>query len=143
VNSLTPRSATARAIKELIEASPFIPKDWLINELTMFNVKVNKKTFPREIGDLVHIALDTILGIATALPQEDPLALPTYAGYVMFSRLILRSLPPGCKGKHAADAFARRCKMFLDGQVAKLICEAHESQVTRASCRVHALTQPA
>ncbi len=32
--------------------------------------------------------------------------------------------------------------MFLDGQVAELIHEAHKSQVTRVTCRVHALTQP-
>jgi hypothetical protein len=31
--------------------------------------------------------------------------------------------------------------MFLDGQIAELIHEAHESQVTRVACRVHALTQ--
>jgi hypothetical protein len=109
----------------------------------MFNVKINRKTFPRESGALLHNALDTILGLATALPQEDPLALLAYAGYVLFPRLIMSSLPPGCKGKHAADAFARRCKIFLDGQVAELIDEAHESHVTRVARRVHALTQPA
>ncbi len=32
--------------------------------------------------------------------------------------------------------------MFLDGQVAELCHEAHESQVTRVACRVHALTHP-
>jgi hypothetical protein len=143
VNYVTLGSATTRAIKDLIEASPFSPQDWLINEVTMFNAKVNKKTFPRECGEQVHNALDTILGLTIALPQEDPLALPAYAGYVLFPRLILLSLPPGCNGKHAADALARRCKMFLDGQFAELIHEANESQVTRVVCRVHALTQPA
>jgi len=52
------------------------------------------KTFTREIGDLVHNALDIILGLATSLTQEDPLTLPAYAGYIMFLRLILRSLSP-------------------------------------------------
>jgi hypothetical protein len=99
----------------------------------MFNVKVNKKTFPRESGDLVHNTMDIILGLATSLPQEDLLALPAYAGYVLFPRLILRSLPPRCKGKHAAAAFERRCKMFLDGQIAELIQEAHDSHVTRVA----------
>jgi hypothetical protein len=32
--------------------------------------------------------------------------------------------------------------MLLDDQVDALIREAHDSQVTRAACRVHALTQP-
>ena len=76
-----------------MEASAFIPKDGLINDLTIFNVKVNRKTFPRESNDLVHNTLNIILGLATSLPQEDQLALPSYAGYVLFPRLILRSLP--------------------------------------------------
>jgi hypothetical protein len=58
----------------------------------MFNVKVNRKTSPRKSGDLVHSTMDIILGLTTSLPQEDPLALPAYAGYVLFPRLILRSL---------------------------------------------------
>jgi len=125
-----------------MEASAFSQKDWLINELTMFNVNVNKKTLLRESGDLVHTTLDIIIGLATSLPQEDPLDLPTYAGYVLFPRLILRSMPLGCKGNHAADDVERRCKMFLDGHITELIHEARESQVTRVACRVHALTQP-
>jgi hypothetical protein len=33
--------------------------------------------------------------------------------------------------------------MLLVGKVAELINEAHESQVKRVACRVHALTKPA
>jgi len=32
--------------------------------------------------------------------------------------------------------------MFMDGQIEELVREAHDSQVTRVACRVHALTQP-
>ena len=32
--------------------------------------------------------------------------------------------------------------MFMEGQVGDLLKEAHDSQVTRVACRVHALTQP-
>jgi hypothetical protein len=71
------------------------------------------------------------------------MALPAYAGYVLFPRFILRSLPPSCKGKHATDAFARRCKIFLDGHVAELLHEAHESHFAKVACHVHALTHPA
>ena len=140
--STTPCSATAKALLTIIEASEHSPEDWLNNEILMFNVKINRKTFPRENGELVRTTFDNILGLATSLPPDNPLAFPAYAAYVLFPRLILRSLPPGCKGKHAAAAFARRCAMFCDGQIAELINEAHDSQVTRVACRVHALTVP-
>jgi hypothetical protein len=32
--------------------------------------------------------------------------------------------------------------MFCDGQIAELLSDAHDSQVTRVACRVHALTVP-
>ncbi len=108
----------------------------------MFNVKINRKTFPRENGELVRATFDNILGLATPLPPDNPLAFPAYAAYVMFPRLILRSLPPGCKGKHVAAAFERKYTMFNNGQIAELLGEAHDSQVARVACRVHALTVP-
>ncbi len=73
----------------------FSPKGWLLNEPAMFNVKINKKTFPMESGELVHNTLDIILGLATSLPRDGvPLTLTAYAGSILFPRLILRSLPP-------------------------------------------------
>jgi hypothetical protein len=108
----------------------------------VFNVKIKKKTFPIENGELIRTTLDNILKLATSLPQEDPLAFNAYAAYVLFPKLFLRSLPPGCKGKHAAATFGRRCAMFNDGQIAELLNEARDSQVTREACRIHALTKP-
>jgi hypothetical protein len=87
----------------------------------MFNVKINRKTFPRENGELVMSTFDDILRLATSLPPYNPLSFSAYAAYVLFPRLILRSLPPGCKGKHAAVAFARRCCMLSSGKIADLI----------------------
>jgi len=100
----------------------------------MFNVKINKKTFPRENGELVRATFDNIMGLATSLPLDKPLTFLAYVAYVMFPILILRSLPPGCKEKHAAAAFKRRCTMFSNGQITKLLSEAHDSQVTRVAC---------
>ena len=84
----------------------------------MFNVKINRKTFPRENGELVRATFNNIMSLATSLPPDNPLTFPAYAAYVMFPRLIMRSLPPGYKGKHVAAAFERRCTMFFNGQIA-------------------------
>ncbi len=55
------------------------------------------------------------------------MAFASYSAFVLFPRLILRSLPPGFNGKHAAIAFAKRCKLLMDGQAADLIREARDS----------------
>ena len=83
----------------------------------MFNVKINRKTLPSENGELIRTTLGNILSLATSLPQEDPLAFPAYAAYVLFPRLIMWSLPLGCKGKYAATSFGRRCTMFNDMRI--------------------------
>ncbi len=85
-------------------------------------------------------ALDAILELAISLTLDNPLAFAAYSAYVLFPRLVLRSLPQGCSGKHAAQAFERRSKMFVEGQIGDLLREAHDSQVTRVACQVHALT---
>jgi hypothetical protein len=126
-----------------MEASPFDPDNWFLHELTHHNVKIDMTTFPREGREAVFNALDTILELATSIPQDDPLAFAAYSAYVFFLRLVLRSLPPGCNGKqHFALAFERRSKLFMDGQIEDILIEAHDSQVTRVACHIHALTQP-
>jgi hypothetical protein len=125
-----------------MEESPFAPEDWMLHELTHHNVKVNKTSFPKESREVVFAALDAVLDLAVSIPQEDPLAFASYAAFVLFPILILRSLPPRCNGKHVAQAFAKRCSMLLEGHVDALLRDAHGSQVTRLACRVHALTQP-
>ncbi len=99
----------------------------MLNELTHHNVKVNRTSFPKESREIVFAALDAFMDLAVSLPQEDPLAFASYAAFVLFPRLIMRSLPLGCNGKHAAQAFARRCSLLLDGQVDALLKEAHDS----------------
>jgi hypothetical protein len=99
----------------------------------MFNVKINRKTLRRENGELVRTTFDNILRLATSLSPDKTMAFPAYAAYVLFPRQILRSLPPGCKGKHDAATFARRCTMVCNGQIAELLNEAHNSQVTRVA----------
>jgi hypothetical protein len=132
-----------RTFRELMEASSFSHEDWLTNEISMFNVKINRKTFTRENGEMVDNAHESILGFSKSISHDDSLSFPAYAGYVLFPRLVLRSPPTGCKGKHAATSFARRCTMINNMQIAELLHEAHDSHVMRAACRVHALTNPA
>jgi len=67
-DSTTLGSATARAIRDLVEASPFNASDWLLHELTQFNVKVNMTSFPNESREVIFTTLDTILKLAMTLP---------------------------------------------------------------------------
>jgi len=86
-DSSTPGSATARAIRDLVCDSPFeYPPNWLLNERTMFNWQINKKTFPRESREKVFHALESDLELAVIAPQEDPLAFRS-------SSLRLRPVP--------------------------------------------------
>ena len=105
-------NVTARAFLVLMEVSAFPPDDWLTNEIFMFNVKINKNTFPRENGKRVRATFDNILCLTTSLPEDNPLTFHVYGANILFPRLLLRSLPPSCKGKNVATAFARRCTMF-------------------------------
>jgi hypothetical protein len=65
---MTPNSSTARAICNLIDESPFGSSDWLLHELTKFNVKIHKKTLPKEIKEMIVSALDTVLKLAATIP---------------------------------------------------------------------------
>jgi len=125
-----------------VENSPFDASDWLMHELTRFNVKINRTSFPTESREIIFSALDDILKLAVSIPQEDPLAFSAYIAFILFPRLILRSLPPGCMGKHASLAFKTRCDMLMEGRVRELLQDAHDSQVTRVASRIHAVTQP-
>ena len=139
-DSTTPGRTTARAIRDLMDVSPFDLNVWLLHKLTHFNVKIIGSNFPRESMEIVFSALDTILELTISIPQDDSLSFEAYSAFVLFPRLILRLPPLGCKGKHGALAFVRRSKMMLNGQVSDFLREEHDSHVTRVASRVHALT---
>ncbi len=125
-----------------MEASPFDASDWFMHELTQFNVKIIRTSFPAERRQIIFPAIDDVLKLAVTIPQEDPLAFSAYTAFILFPRLTLRSLPPGCKGKHASLAFKPRCDMFVEGRVGELINDEHDSQVTRVARIVHDLAHP-
>jgi hypothetical protein len=87
-------------------------------------------SFPRENMETAFSALDSVPNLAISILQDDPLACASYSAFIMFPRIILRSLPPRCKGKHVALAFEKRCKMMIKDQVSDLMREAHDSHVT-------------
>jgi hypothetical protein len=66
--SSAPGSATARDIIDLIEASPYDASNWLLHELTMFNVKVDRTIFPNESRDMIFNTLDDIPKLAITIP---------------------------------------------------------------------------
>ncbi len=72
-----------RAIRDLVEASLFDASDWLMQELTQFNVKINWTFFPTESRENIFIALDQVLKLAVTIPQEDPLAFSAYTALSM------------------------------------------------------------
>jgi hypothetical protein len=66
-DSSTPGSATARAIRYLVEAFSFDALDWLLHELTQLNVKINKISFPSENNEAIFSALDSVLKLAVTI----------------------------------------------------------------------------
>jgi len=84
-----------------------------MHELTQFNVKINRTSFLTENRENIFTALDDILKLAVSIPQEDPLAFFAYTAFILFPRLILKSPPPGCQGKHASLAFKSKCDMRM------------------------------
>ena len=98
--------------------------------------------FVKESKELIFSALDAVMKLAVAIHQEGPLAFSAYSAFVPFPRMILRSLPPECEGRHASLAFEERYGKLMDGRVSEFIREAHESQVTRVARRVNDATLP-
>jgi hypothetical protein len=80
-------------------------------------VKINRTAFPKESRELIFSALDTLLKLAVTIHQDDTLAFSAYSAFILFLRLVLRSLPPGCQGKHASLAFTKKCEKLLDGRI--------------------------
>jgi hypothetical protein len=102
-------------------ASPFDSDHWLLHELTHYNVKINKTTFSKESTETVFAALDTIMELAVTIPQDKTLAFAACSAFVLFLRLIMPLLPPGCNGK------ARNSS----------ICEEKHDDVGQPSRRTH------
>jgi len=65
-------------------------------------------SFPMESREVIISAMDNVLKLAVSIPQQEPMAFSIYSAFVLFPRLIMRSLFPGCKGRYAALEFTKR-----------------------------------
>ena len=68
---------------------------WLMEEISLYNVPVKFRCFPKEASRLLREALDETLSLALSLHYSSPFAFRAYSLCVLFPRLLLRSLPDG------------------------------------------------
>ena len=131
--SSTPKSAAAQALNSIMLQSNDGVDNWLLHEISSFNVPVKRRCFPKEASIALREALDETLSLALSLHKSSPLAFIAFALLVNFPRLLLRPLPDGCQGSFAAAALARGCNLLREGKISVLLKEAHEAQVRRVA----------
>ena len=118
-------------------------KKWLLDEISLFNVLVRRRCFPKEASRLLREALDETLSLALSLYSSSSLAFSAFSLVALFPRLILRPLPDGCQGSFAAATLARRCNMWREGKLSVLLTEAHEAQTERVAKLIKAASTSA
>ena len=126
--SSTHGSAAAHALQARMLYSGGGENNWLLDEISLFNVPVRRRCFPKEASRLLREALDETLSLAMSLHNSSPLAFSALSLFVLFPRLLIRPLPDGCEGSFAAATLARRCNLVRDGTLSVLLTEAHEAQ---------------
>jgi len=131
--SSTPRSTTAQAINFLMLQSPEEEENWLLHEISNFNVPVKRRRFPKEASIALREALDETVSLVLSLHTSSPLSASTFALFVLFPRLLMRPLPDGCQGSFAAATLSRRCNQLREGEITVLLTEAHEAQTERVA----------
>jgi len=72
--SSTPGSAAAQALQALMLNSAYGEKKWLMDEISLYNVPVKRRSFPKEAARLLREALDETLSVALSLHGSSPLA---------------------------------------------------------------------
>ncbi len=126
--SMTPGSAAAQALKTIMERAPEGEAQWLLHEISFFNVPVKRRMFPKEATNPLRDSLDAALTLALSLNKDSPLAFSFADIYVPFPRLMLRPLPDGSQGRFAAAELMKRCQMMSSGDMARLLKDAHDTQ---------------
>jgi hypothetical protein len=102
-----------------------------MDEISLYNVPVKRRCFPKVAARLLRGALDEIISLALSLHHSSPLAFCAYSLIVLFPRLLLRPIPNGCQGSLAAAALSRRWCLLREGEIETLLLEAHEAQADR------------
>jgi hypothetical protein len=108
-------------------------ENWLLHEISSFNVPLKRRCFPKEAARARREALDETLLPAMSLYKSSPLAFSAFALFVLFPRLLLRPLPDGCQRSFAATTLSRRCRLLREGKITVLLSEAHEVQTGRVA----------
>jgi len=114
-------------IHSLMLQSSVGEENWLLHEISNFNVPVRRRCFPKEASRALREALDDTLSMALGLNKSSPLAFSAFALFVLFPRLLLRPLPDGCQGSVAATTLSRKCCLLMEGKIMTLLSEAHEA----------------
>jgi len=138
--SSTPGSSAAQALQDLMIASTGGEENWLLTEISTFNVPVKRRAFPKEASSLLRDTLDVILTLALSLRKNSSMAFSAFSLFILFPRLLLRPLPAGCQGRYAEAAFRKRCTLFMEGGVAALITESHDAQTERVSAAINSVS---
>ncbi len=131
--SSTPGSAAAQALRSLMLNYAGGEGKWLLEEISLFNVLVRRRCFPKEASRALREVLDETLSMALSLHNSSPMAFSAFSLFVLFPRLLLRPLPDGCQGCFAAAALTRRCNLLREGNLKVLLTEAHEAQIERVA----------
>ena len=79
-----------------------------MDEISLFNVPIKRRKFPKEASRLLREVLDETLSLTLSLHHSSPLAFNAYYVFVLFPRLLLRPLPDGCQESFAAATLSRR-----------------------------------
>ncbi len=67
----------------------------LMNEISFFNVPIERRNFPKEASRELREALDEIHSLAISLHKSSSLAFSAYDLLVLFQRMPLSPLPDG------------------------------------------------
>ena len=67
-----------------------------MDEISPYNVRVKRRSFPKEAARLLREALDETLSLALSLHGSSPLVFIAFPLFVLFPRLVIRPLPNGC-----------------------------------------------
>jgi hypothetical protein len=136
----TPGSSAAQALQDLFFSSTGGEAKWLLNEISLFNVPVKRRAFPKEASSLLRDTLDVILSLALSLHMNSSMTFNAYSLFILFPRLLLKSLPAGCQGHFAEAAFRNKCLLFHEGEISRLITDSHDAQSQRVSTAMNSVS---
>ena len=81
--SSTKGSAAAQALRAVMLESDGGEQQWLLNEISGYNVPVKRRCFPKEATRLLREARDDTLSLALYLHSSSPLAFSAFALFVL------------------------------------------------------------